>query len=67
MGDVNQDLNDELNIVYRYLLKQGIAHVDAEDIVQETAVVTGIPEELQRFRKLDFIRASVLGVTIDKY
>ncbi|WP_226086448.1 RNA polymerase sigma factor [Mesobacillus sp. S13] len=37
MGDVNQDLNHELNIVYRYLLKQGIAHVDAEDIVQETA------------------------------
>lgn len=31
------------------------------------AVVTGTPEELQRFRKLDFIRASVLGVTIDKY
>jgi RNA polymerase sigma factor (sigma-70 family) len=37
MGDVNRDLNNELNIVYRYLLKQGIAHVDAEDIVQETA------------------------------
>lgn len=37
MGDANRNLNSELNIVYRYLLKQGVPHNDAEDIVQETA------------------------------
>lgn len=37
MGDANRNLNSELNIVYRYLLKQGVPHTDAEDIVQETA------------------------------
>jgi hypothetical protein len=31
------------------------------------AVVTGSPDELQRFKDLDFIRASVLGATVDKY
>lgn len=31
------------------------------------AVITGTPSELKRFQKLDFIRASVLGATIDKY
>lgn len=31
------------------------------------AVVTGTAEELKRFQDLDFIRASVLGATIDKY
>ncbi|MDM5455425.1 anti sigma factor C-terminal domain-containing protein [Peribacillus simplex] len=31
------------------------------------AVVTGTAEELRRFQKLDFIRASVIGATIDKY
>ncbi|MCM3570268.1 anti sigma factor C-terminal domain-containing protein [Neobacillus mesonae] len=31
------------------------------------AVITGAPNELKRFQKLDFIRASVLGATIDKY
>lgn len=31
------------------------------------AVVTGTPEELERFQDLDFVRASVLGATIDKY
>ncbi|MEX3621518.1 anti sigma factor C-terminal domain-containing protein [Viridibacillus arvi] len=31
------------------------------------AVVTGTAEELKRFQKLDFIRASVIGATIDKY
>lgn len=31
------------------------------------AVVSGTPTELKRFQKLDFIRASVLGATIDKY
>ncbi|MEH7304169.1 anti sigma factor C-terminal domain-containing protein [Neobacillus drentensis] len=31
------------------------------------AVVTGTPAELKRFQNLDFIRASVLGATIDKY
>jgi Sigma factor regulator C-terminal/Sigma factor regulator N-terminal len=31
------------------------------------AVVTGTPGELKRFQELDFIRASVLGATIDKY
>jgi len=30
------------------------------------AVVTGTAEELRRFQKLDFIRASVIGATIDK-
>ncbi len=39
MDDLNKDnvLNSELNIVYKYLLKLGISHADAEDIVQETA------------------------------
>lgn len=31
------------------------------------AVVSGTPNELKRFQNLDFIRASVLGATIDKY
>jgi hypothetical protein len=31
------------------------------------AVVTGSPAELKRFQNLEFIRASVLGATIDKY
>lgn len=31
------------------------------------AVVTGSPAQLRRFQNLDFIRASVLGATIDKY
>lgn len=31
------------------------------------AVVSGTPAELKRFQNLDFIRASVLGATIDKY
>ncbi|MED1470646.1 hypothetical protein [Bacillus salipaludis] len=31
------------------------------------AVVSGTPKELKRFEKLDFIRASVIGATIDKY
>ncbi|WML27388.1 anti sigma factor C-terminal domain-containing protein [Neobacillus sp. OS1-33] len=31
------------------------------------AVVTGTAMELKRFQNLDFIRASVLGATIDKY
>ncbi|CAH2714599.1 hypothetical protein BACCIP111895_01771 [Neobacillus rhizosphaerae] len=31
------------------------------------AVVTGTSAELRRFQNLDFIRASVLGATIDKY
>lgn len=30
-------LNSELNVVYKYLRKHGISHVDAQDIVQETA------------------------------
>lgn len=30
-------LNDELNIVFRYLVKKGVPHADAEDAVQETA------------------------------
>lgn len=31
------------------------------------AVLTGTPEELQRLQGLEFIRAAVLGATIDKY
>lgn len=31
------DLNTELNIVYRYLIKKGLPPPDAEDAVQETA------------------------------
>ncbi|MCM3676584.1 RNA polymerase sigma factor [Peribacillus simplex] len=33
----NNELNSELNIVYRYLRKLGISQADAEDVVQETA------------------------------
>jgi RNA polymerase sigma factor (sigma-70 family) len=33
----NHELNVELNIVYRYLLKFGIPKMDAEDAVQEAA------------------------------
>lgn len=33
----NDELNAELNIVYRYLRKLGISKLDAEDAVQETA------------------------------
>lgn len=32
-----EELNTELNIVYRYLRKSGVPHLDAQDIVQETA------------------------------
>ncbi|WP_043933860.1 anti sigma factor C-terminal domain-containing protein [Bacillus sp. EB01] len=31
------------------------------------AVISGTPQELERFLNLDIIRASVIGVTIDKY
>lgn len=31
-------LNRELNIVYKYLLKKGVPHIDAQDAVQETAL-----------------------------
>ena len=39
MDDIikNNELNSELNIVYRYLRKLGISQADAEDAVQETA------------------------------
>lgn len=33
----NEELNSELNIVYRYLRKLGIPQTDAEDAVQEAA------------------------------
>ncbi|SDQ07379.1 RNA polymerase sigma factor [Virgibacillus salinus] len=33
----NEELNNELNIVFRYLVKKGVPHSDAEDAVQETA------------------------------
>lgn len=33
----NKELNSELNIVFRYLLKKGISSEDAEDAVQEAA------------------------------
>ncbi|MFD2046567.1 hypothetical protein ACFSTA_20110 [Ornithinibacillus salinisoli] len=31
------------------------------------AIISGTPKELERFQELDIIRASVIGVTIDKY
>jgi hypothetical protein len=38
MDDVkNQELNHELNIVFRYLLSKEISRIDAEDVVQEAA------------------------------
>ncbi|MEX3621519.1 RNA polymerase sigma factor [Viridibacillus arvi] len=39
MDDIkmSNELNSELNIVYRYLRKLGISQADAEDVVQETA------------------------------
>ncbi|MEN2768847.1 RNA polymerase sigma factor [Ornithinibacillus xuwenensis] len=36
-GELLGDLNNELNMVYRYLVSKGIPHIDAEDAVQETA------------------------------
>ena len=35
--DQLEELNAELNFVYRYLRKLGITHEDAQDVVQETA------------------------------
>ncbi|OZU88623.1 RNA polymerase subunit sigma-70 [Virgibacillus indicus] len=32
-----EKMNNELNIVYRYLLSKGVPHTDAEDAVQEAA------------------------------
>lgn len=32
-----KELNNELNIVFRYLIKKGVPQIDAEDAVQETA------------------------------
>ncbi|MGP7819332.1 anti sigma factor C-terminal domain-containing protein [Niallia sp. 01092] len=40
---------------------------NSKELKYNGAVVTGTKKELQRFQKLDFIRASVLGATIDKY
>ena len=39
MDDINKnsELNSELNIVFKYLIKLGISKSDAEDLVQETA------------------------------
>ncbi|WP_430786900.1 RNA polymerase sigma factor [Virgibacillus flavescens] len=49
--DTGQDeLNRELNIVYRYLVKKGVPQTDAEDAVQETA--------LKYLRFSDSIRSS---------
>lgn len=31
------ELNEELNILYRYLVSKGVPYIDAEDVVQETA------------------------------
>ncbi|KRG14666.1 hypothetical protein ACA30_10120 [Virgibacillus soli] len=31
------------------------------------AIISGTPQDLERFQNLDIIRASVIGVTIDKY
>lgn len=47
-------------------IKESTQHVNGELLVSG-AVVTGTAEELKRFKNLNFIRASVLGVTIDKY
>ncbi|WHX39811.1 RNA polymerase sigma factor [Mesobacillus sp. AQ2] len=33
----NEVLNRELNIVFQYLVKKGVPHLDAQDAVQETA------------------------------
>ncbi|MFD2046566.1 RNA polymerase sigma factor [Ornithinibacillus salinisoli] len=33
----NEELNRELNIVFRFLIKKGVPYRDAEDVVQETA------------------------------
>lgn len=40
MGEpINHDvLNNELNIVFRYLVKKGVPHEDAQDAMQETAL-----------------------------
>jgi len=37
------------------------------DTIISGAVISGTPKELERFLNLDIIRASALGVTIDKY
>lgn len=31
------ELNEELNILYRFLVSKGVPYIDAEDVVQETA------------------------------
>ncbi|MEK4920546.1 anti sigma factor C-terminal domain-containing protein [Cytobacillus sp. FSL R5-0569] len=40
---------------------------DESETLISGAMISGTPEELERFRDISIIRASVLGVTIDKY
>lgn len=47
-------------------IKEG-AFPTVEDIRITGAVVTGTPQELERFQKLGIVRASTLGATIDLY
>ncbi|MFS0634825.1 anti sigma factor C-terminal domain-containing protein [Mesobacillus foraminis] len=47
-------------------IKENAVTMNGELLVSG-AVVTGAAEELQRFKDLQFIRASVLGATIDQY
>ena len=47
-------------------LKEKIKQTNGEVLISG-AVVSGTPEELTRFRELNFIKASVIGATIDKY
>ncbi|MBT2644709.1 anti sigma factor C-terminal domain-containing protein [Bacillus sp. ISL-41] len=61
------ELASQSNSSAKQALKAIKSNAKNGELLISGAVVTGTPEELKRFRKLDFIRASVLGVTIDKY
>ncbi|MCT2537079.1 anti-sigma factor C-terminal domain-containing protein [Aquibacillus koreensis] len=42
-------------------------NAEGEDRSISGAIVSGTPQELERFLNMDFVRASTIGVTIDKY
>ncbi|MEK4745725.1 MULTISPECIES: anti sigma factor C-terminal domain-containing protein [unclassified Bacillus (in: firmicutes)] len=48
-------------------LKKDNPKLDSEKVKIVGAVVTGTPDELKKYQNKEFIRASSLGATIDKY
>jgi hypothetical protein len=58
--------SSELITKYVRSLKKNALSPEGEVLISGV-VVTGTPEEVKKFKENDIVRASVLGVTIDKY